>query len=66
MIPTGWTRALDNMSMERRCDLHDKSYTRQAILDNHLNTRTRELLRAVKSAREEMNVMLAREKARDQ
>ena len=54
------------MSIEQLCDLHDKSYTRQAVLDNHLNSRTRELIWTVKNAKEELNVVLAREEHREQ
>ena len=53
------------MSIEKLCDLHDKSYTRQAVLDNHLNIQTRELVRTVKNAKEELNVVLAREEHRE-
>ena len=49
------------MSIEQLCDLHDKSYTKQAVLDNHLNSRTRELIQTVKNAKEELNAVLARE-----
>ena len=53
------------MSIEELCDLHDKSYTRQIVLDNHLNGRTRDLIRTVKGAREKMDAILAKEKIRD-
>ena len=36
------------------------------MLDNHLNSRTRELKKTVKNAKEELNVVLAREKHREQ
>ena len=52
--------------MEELCDLHDKSYTRQAVLDNHLNDRTRDLIHTVKGAREKMDAILAKEKKRNQ
>ena len=38
---------MTNMPIEELCDLHDKSYTRQAVLDNHLNARTREVVRTL-------------------
>ena len=65
VTPAGWKRPLDDMSLERLCDLHDKSYTRQAILDNHLNARTRELIQTVKNAKEELSIVVAREKSRE-
>lgn len=52
--------------MEELCDLHDKSYTRQAVLDNHLKDRTRDLIRTVKGTREKMDAILPKEKKRDQ
>lgn len=66
VTPPSWVGALDNMSMEELCDLHDKTYTRQVVLDNHLNDRTRDLIRTVKGAREKMDAILAKEKKRDQ
>ena len=54
------------MPIEELCDLHDKSYTRQAVLDNHLNARTREVVRTLETAREKMDAILAREKKKDQ
>ena len=48
ITPPSWREALDNMSMEDLCDLHDKSYTRQVVLDNHMNGRTRDLVRICK------------------
>ena len=35
------------------------------MLDNHLNSRTRELIKTVKNAKEELNVVLAREEHRE-
>ena len=65
VTPPNWRGVLDNMSMEELCDLHDKSYTRQAVMDNHLNDHTRDLIRTVKGAREKMDAILAKEKERD-
>ena len=60
-----WRGTLEGMSIERLCDLHDKSYIRQDVLDNHLNNRARELVRLVKNAKEEVGVIRAREKSRE-
>jgi hypothetical protein len=65
VTPAGWKRPLDDMSLERLCDLHDKSYTWQANLDNHLNARTRELIQTMKNAKEELSIVVAREKSRE-
>ena len=54
------------MSIDALCDLHDKSYTRQAVLDNHLNARTKEVVRTLEAAREKMDAILAKEKKKDQ
>ena len=54
------------MPIEELCDFHHKSYTRLAVLDNHLNARTREVVRTLETAREKMDVILAREKKKDQ
>lgn len=56
---------LTSMPIEELCDLHDKSYTRQAVLYNHLNSRTREVVQTLASAREKMDEILAREKKKD-
>lgn len=35
------------------------------MLDNHLNTRTRELIQTIKNAKEELSIFVAREKSRE-
>ena len=57
---------MTNMPIEELCDLHDKSYTRQAVLDNHLNARTKEVVCTLETAKENMDAILAREKKKDQ
>jgi predicted RNase H-like nuclease (RuvC/YqgF family) len=66
ITPPSWKSVLTNMPIEELCDLHDKSYTRQAVLDNHLNSCTREVVRTLASAREKMDEILARERKKDQ
>ena len=66
VTPASWRGTLDNMSMEELCDLHDKSYTRQAVLDYHLNTHARDLIHTMKGTQEKMDDTLAKEKKRDQ
>lgn len=66
VTPPNWKETLDNMSMEDLCDLHGKSYTRQVVLDNHMNDRTRDLVRTLQRAREKMDAILAKEKKKDQ
>ncbi|GJT66720.1 hypothetical protein Tco_1018200 [Tanacetum coccineum] len=36
-----WTQHLKKISLEKLCDIHDKAYMRQVVLDNMLNSRTR-------------------------
>ena len=35
------------------------------MLDNHLNTRTRELIQSVKNAKDELGIVVARERSRE-
>ena len=56
---------LESMPIEKLCDLHDKSYVRQVVSDNHLNARARELVNFVKNAKEEVGVIRAMEKSRE-
>nr|GEW28384.1 hypothetical protein [Tanacetum cinerariifolium] len=41
---------LKDISIEQLCDIHDRAYMRQAVLDNMLNSRTRELIFALHKA----------------
>nr|GEY35513.1 hypothetical protein [Tanacetum cinerariifolium] len=47
-------------------DLHDCCYVRQAIVDNAINRRSRELLRIIKKLRVKFNVMKDRERVREE
>ncbi|GJY70604.1 hypothetical protein Tco_0474307 [Tanacetum coccineum] len=47
-------------------DLHDRCYTRQAVVDNVVNRRSRELLQVIKKLRRECDVMRSRERAREE
>nr|GEV76226.1 hypothetical protein [Tanacetum cinerariifolium] len=50
---------------EEFLDLHDRCYVRQAIVDNAVNRRSRELLQVIKKLRGEFDVMRSRERARE-
>ncbi|GJT62984.1 hypothetical protein Tco_1006517 [Tanacetum coccineum] len=41
VTPPSWKQYLRDISIEHLCDIHDKAYMRQAVLDNVLNGRTR-------------------------
>ncbi|GJT59205.1 hypothetical protein Tco_1002738, partial [Tanacetum coccineum] len=47
-------------------DLHDRCYARQAIVDNVVNRRFRELLHIIEKLRGKFNVMKDRERAKEE
>ncbi|GJW53859.1 hypothetical protein Tco_0097944 [Tanacetum coccineum] len=47
-------------------DLHDRSYVRQAVVDNAVNKRSRELLQVIEKLRCEFDVMRNRKRAREE
>ncbi|GJU47363.1 hypothetical protein Tco_1204629 [Tanacetum coccineum] len=47
-------------------DLHDRCYARQAVVDNAVNRRSRELLQVIEKLRGEFDVMKDRERAREE
>ncbi|GKF75583.1 hypothetical protein Tco_0225027, partial [Tanacetum coccineum] len=47
-------------------DLYDRCYARQAIVDNSINRRSRELLQVIKKMRGEFDVMRNRERVREE
>ncbi|GJV56230.1 hypothetical protein Tco_1457235 [Tanacetum coccineum] len=52
---------LREISIEQLCDIHDKAYLRQAVLDNVLNGRTRKLIYALHKARASCDTIRERE-----
>nr|GEX21083.1 hypothetical protein [Tanacetum cinerariifolium] len=48
---SSWKQHLRGISIEQLCDIHDRAYIRQAVLDNVLNNRTRELIFALHKAK---------------
>ncbi|GJV29966.1 reverse transcriptase domain-containing protein [Tanacetum coccineum] len=56
---------LREISIEQICDIHDKAYMRQAVLDNVLNDRTRELIFALHKARASCDTIREREIKKD-
>ncbi|GJX57783.1 hypothetical protein Tco_0287680 [Tanacetum coccineum] len=65
ITPPVWRGHLDNQLDVELLDLHDRCYARQAVVDNAVNRRARELLKVVEQMKGECDVLKAREKARD-
>nr|GEV59168.1 hypothetical protein [Tanacetum cinerariifolium] len=59
-----WKGHLDNQLDVELLDLHDRCYARQAIIDNFVNQRARELLKIVDQMKAEFEVLKEREKTR--
>ncbi|GKB22335.1 hypothetical protein Tco_0856258 [Tanacetum coccineum] len=64
ITPPAWKNHLDNHMDLELLDLHDRCYARQAVVDNAVNRRSRELLQVTKKLRGEFDVMRSRERAR--
>ncbi|GKA71829.1 hypothetical protein Tco_0778045 [Tanacetum coccineum] len=65
VTPPSWKKHLRDISIEQICDIHDRAYMRQSILDNMLNSRTRELIFALHKARASCDAIREREIKRD-
>nr|GFD01379.1 hypothetical protein [Tanacetum cinerariifolium] len=61
-----WKNHLDNHMDVELLDIHDRCYARQAVVDNVVNKRSRELLQVVKKLRGEFDVMRNKERAREE
>ncbi|GKC56143.1 hypothetical protein Tco_1083741, partial [Tanacetum coccineum] len=66
ITPLAWKNHLDNHIDLELLDLHDRCYARQAVVDNAVNRRSRELLQVIKNLRGEYDVMRSRERAREE
>ncbi|GKB93188.1 hypothetical protein Tco_0979325 [Tanacetum coccineum] len=56
---------LKDIGIEQLCDIHDRAYMRQAVLDNMLNSRTRELISALHKSRASYDAIREKEIKRD-
>ncbi|GKA00954.1 hypothetical protein Tco_0673619, partial [Tanacetum coccineum] len=65
VTPPSWKQHLRDISIEQLCDIHDRAYMRHAVLDNMLNSRTRELISALLKARASCDAIREREVKRD-
>nr|GEW32444.1 hypothetical protein [Tanacetum cinerariifolium] len=63
--PSVMEKHLKEMGLEQLCDIHDKAYMRQAVLDNVLNSRTRELIYALHKARASCDAIRERKVKKD-
>nr|GEX04233.1 hypothetical protein [Tanacetum cinerariifolium] len=61
VTPRPWTNTLEGFSLGSLLDLHDNSYTRQAIVDNQLNGMARELIKDYKKTKKDLEAVVARE-----
>ncbi|GKA65613.1 hypothetical protein Tco_0765320 [Tanacetum coccineum] len=66
ITPPSWKNHLDNHMDVELLDLHDRCYARQAIVDNVVNRRFRELLHIIEKLRGKFNVMKDRERAKEE
>ncbi|GJW32382.1 hypothetical protein Tco_0052414 [Tanacetum coccineum] len=65
VTPPSWKQHLRDISLGKLCDIHDRVYMRQAILDNMLNSRTRQLMSALTKATASCDVIWEREIEKD-
>nr|GEZ69253.1 hypothetical protein [Tanacetum cinerariifolium] len=61
-----WKNHLDNHMDLELLDLHDRCYARQAVVDNAINMRSRELLQVIEKLRGKFDVMRNMERAREE
>nr|GEX39874.1 hypothetical protein [Tanacetum cinerariifolium] len=61
MCPSTLDKILENFSLEKLLDIHDNVYTLQAIVDNHLNAKVRELIRTYKKTKKYLEGVMSRE-----
>nr|GEY38529.1 hypothetical protein [Tanacetum cinerariifolium] len=66
ITPLAWKNHLDNYIDVELVDLHDRCYTRQVVVDNAVNRRSRELLQATEKLRGKFDVMRNREMTREE
>nr|GEU56979.1 hypothetical protein [Tanacetum cinerariifolium] len=60
-----WKQYLREISIKQLCNIYDNAYMHQAVLDNVLNGRTRELIFALHKARASCDTMREREIKKD-
>ncbi|GJX47177.1 hypothetical protein Tco_0272367 [Tanacetum coccineum] len=66
ITPPAWKNHLDNHIDLELLDLHDRCYARQAVVDNVMNRRSRELLQVIEKVRGKCDVMRSSKRAREE
>ncbi|GJU46515.1 hypothetical protein Tco_1203781 [Tanacetum coccineum] len=66
ITPLAWKNHLDNHMDFELLNLHDRCYARQAVVDNAVNRRSRELLQVIEKLRGECDVMMSMERAKEE
>ncbi|GJQ97417.1 hypothetical protein Tco_0008556 [Tanacetum coccineum] len=61
VTPPSWKEHLCQISIKQLCDIHDRAYMCQVVLDNVLNSRTRELISSLYKATASYDAIQARE-----
>ncbi|GKC23561.1 hypothetical protein Tco_1025711 [Tanacetum coccineum] len=65
VTPPSWKQRLKDIILEKICNIHDKAYMRQVVLDNVMNRRTRKLMSTLLKAKTACNAISKREKEKD-
>ncbi|GJT77642.1 hypothetical protein Tco_1044367 [Tanacetum coccineum] len=65
VTPLSWKQHLRDISLEKLFDIHDRAYMRQAVLDNMVNSQTRQLMFALEKARASCDAIREREIKKD-
>nr|GEU74423.1 hypothetical protein [Tanacetum cinerariifolium] len=65
VTPPSWKKHLRQISIKQLCDIDDRAYMCQVVLDNVLNSRTRELIYALYKATASCDTIGARELEKD-
>ncbi|GKC55817.1 hypothetical protein Tco_1083415 [Tanacetum coccineum] len=65
VTPPSWKQHLRDIILEKLYNIHDRAYMRQAVLENMLNSRTRQLMHALTKARASCDVIREREIEKD-
>nr|GEZ10693.1 hypothetical protein [Tanacetum cinerariifolium] len=65
VTPPSWKKHLYQISIKQLCDIHDRAYMRQVVLDHVLNSRTQKLIYALYKATTLCDVIRAKELEKD-
>ncbi|GKE25503.1 reverse transcriptase domain-containing protein [Tanacetum coccineum] len=65
VTPPSWKQHLIEIRLEKLCDIHDRAYMRQDVLENMLNNKTRKLISTLIKARSYCDTIYEREREKD-